>query len=508
MNLQSLFDNLITSGPKLSDPDVTVKIKALNIFQLGFIMLAPLLGLFYFYLGAISLFYVIIGAGLLMIPSVIILRKTKNILWVANYSIFILWATLFIVSWNTGAMTSEGVISTSWLLNGGILLLAVFLNGYAWAAFWALLIIVQTGVVTYLFHMGYPFPNLIPAGISSIYSLGVFLVAILAIFLMGLLFEREKRGIRNREQQKTGALLESKKYVDDLLARSPVPTFVINMDHRVIQWNRACQEMTGVGAEEILGKQVWEGFSIDDQRSLADILLEDPDFVAEAYGDSVRPGTETGWFQLEMFLPKLRGGSRALVTVAPISDSLGNAKGAIQTVQDITVRQNDPGGVPNDLTEDTEEIWTIPIFKIDSQGKISFWNKACEESFGYRTSQMLGKSPLIFLSKRYKDTFRQTIVRAFKGQSVNNKQWKYYTKGGAPIYVLAKAYPIEVSGQKRNECVIVNTNITDLKLKMKELEANAQESKEQLEDLAEEYDLLKKNIATYIRGKEKFDPNQ
>ena len=43
---------------------------------------------------------------------------------------------------------------------------------------------------------------------------------------------------------------------------------------------------------------------------------------------------------------------------------------------------------------------------------------------------------------------------------------------------------------------------------MKALEANAQESKEQLEDLAEEYDVLKKNIATYIRGKEKFDPNR
>ena len=126
MNLQSLFDDLITSGPKLSDPEVTRKIRALNVFQLGFIMLAPLFGLLYFYLGAISLFYVIIGAGLLMIPSVIILRTTKNILWVANYSIFVLWAALFIVSWNTGAMTSEGVISTSWLLNGGILLLAVF----------------------------------------------------------------------------------------------------------------------------------------------------------------------------------------------------------------------------------------------------------------------------------------------------------------------------------------------------------------------------------------------
>jgi DNA replication protein DnaC len=74
--------------------------------------------------------------------------------------------------------------------------------------------------------------------------------------------------------------------------------------------------------------------------------------------------------------------------------------------------------------------------------------------------------------------------------------------------VLAKAYPTEASEQRGKECIIVNTNITELKLQMKELEEDAQESKEQLESLAEEYDLLKKNIATYIRGKEKFDPNQ
>lgn len=508
MNLQSLFENLINSGPKFSEPELTRKIRALNIFQLGFIMLAPLLGLFYFYVGAISLFYVIIGAGLLMIPSVIILRKTKNILWVANYSIFVFWATLFIVSWNTGAMTSEGGMSTSWLLYGGILLLAVFLNGYAWGAFWALLVLVQAGVVSYLFHMGYPFPNLIPAGISGIYSLGMFLVALLVIFLIAFLFEREKSGITNREQQKTVALMESKKYVDDILARSPVPTFIINKDHQVIQWNPACQEMTGIGAEEILGKGVWEGFSIDDQRSLADILLEDPDFVADAYGDTVKSGTESGWYQLEMFLPNLKGGSRALVTVAPVSDTSGNARGVIQTVQDITARENDPSGIPNDFTEDTEEIWANPIFKIDSRGKISFWNRACEESFGYSTSQMLGRSPFTFLSKRYKDIFKKTIVSAFKGETVNNRQWKYYTKRGDPVYVLAKAYPTEASKQRGKECIIVNTNITELKLKMKELEEDAQESKEQLENLAEEYDLLKKNIATYIRGKEKFDPNQ
>ncbi len=508
MNLQSLFDNLITGGLKLSDPEEARKIKALNIFQLGFIMLAPLLGLFYFYVGAITLFYVIIAAGLLMIPSVILLRKTRNALWVGNYSILILWASLFVLSWNTGAITSEGMMVPSWLLNGGIILLAVFLNGYLWGVVWAFLVLVQTCLIIYLYYVGYPFPNLIPEGVSETYSLGIFLVALSAIFLLAFLFERERSEVLNREQGKSRALKESKKYVDNILAKSPVPTFIIDRDHRVIQWNRACQEVTGVPAEEVLGKEVWEGFTIDDQRSLADILLEDPDFVAEAYGDSVRPGTERGWYELEMFLPRFKGGLQALVTVAPILDTNGNAKGAIQTVQELDVRQNDLAVEVDSLTDETKETWANPIFKIDSKGKISFWNTACEEILGYSSTQMLGKSPFTFLSKRYRAAFKKTIVKVFKGKSFNNKQWKYYDKKGEPVYVLAKAYPLQTTDGKGRECVIVNTNITDLKMKMKELEADALESKEELKNLSEEYDLLKKNIATFIRGKEKFDPNQ
>jgi hypothetical protein len=48
----------------------------------------------------------------------------------------------------------------------------------------------------------------------------------------------------------------------------------------------------------------------------------------------------------------------------------------------------------------------------------------------------------------------------------------------------------------------VNTDITDLALRMKELEREAVEAKEKLKSMNDEYVLLRKNIATYIRKKD------
>src|SRR4030043_584672 len=113
MNLEYILNNLITSGIELLDPDVVRKFKVLNIFQLVLIMLSPILGLFYFYIGATILFYALISVGLFMIAGIILLRKTKNIALVGNYAVFILWAAISIISWNTGAISFEGFINPS-----------------------------------------------------------------------------------------------------------------------------------------------------------------------------------------------------------------------------------------------------------------------------------------------------------------------------------------------------------------------------------------------------------
>jgi len=62
--------------------------------------------------------------------------------------------------------------------------------------------------------------------------------------------------------------------------------------------------------------------------------------------------------------------------------------------------------------------------------------------------------------------------------------------------------PIEAAEGENKECAVVNTNITALRLRLKEVELYAAESKEKLKNLTKEYDLLKKNVATMIRKKD------
>jgi PAS domain S-box-containing protein len=502
MDLESLFNNFITSGTKSSDPVLTGKIKALNSFQLLFMMLAPLLGLYYFfYIEAISLFYVTTIAGLLMIPSIIVLRKTQNVVFVSNYAIFVLWATLFILSWNTGAMTSEGVIRPSWILNMGLILLALFFGGYLWGIIWAALVFLQIAILIYLFRIDYPFPNLIPEQSTQVYTLGTFMFGLLSILAVAFLLERERRKALSREQGKSKALDESERCMGDMLERSPIPTFMLDSQHHVTHWNNACQEMTGILTEDALGKVVWEGFAMDERGTLADILLEDPEFVTERCSRSITPGTETGWYELEMFLPKLRGGARALITVAPVFDSHGGIKGAIQTVQEAKI----PPAEESEAADNFSGFVASPIYRVDSRGKITFWNSACEDSFGYSSSQMLGKSPLALLAKQHRPVFKRTIVRIFRGDPLIERQWEYQNRRGEPLYVLAKAYPLQSADGEGKECVIVNSNVTELHLKMKRLEAYAQESREELKTLSEQYNLLRKNIANFLRGKRKIN---
>jgi PAS domain S-box-containing protein len=333
MNIDILFSNLLTSGQILSEPEIQRKLRILNLFHLTFIMMAPLLGLFYFSLGALTLLHSTVAAGSLMILSMTLLRKTKNIPWCSNLAILVAWAWLFTIVWNTGAISIEGMINPGLILNAGLILLAVFFGGYLWGTFWTIVVFLETGLIVSLYLVRFQFPNQIPVQISAIYHLGTFLVALLAMVLVAFLFEREKEEALLREEGKSRVLRESKKYVDDILERSPIATFIIDRRHRVVQWNLACRKMTGIEAEEILGQRVCESFWMDERGSLADMVIEAPEGIQQSYKSSILSKTELGWYELDIVLPNLAGGQRSIVTAAPILDDLGMVRGAIQTLQ-------------------------------------------------------------------------------------------------------------------------------------------------------------------------------
>ena len=497
MNLESILNNLITSGIKLSDPDIIRKYKVLNIFQLALIMLAPIMGLFYFYIGATPLFYTSIATGIFMIGGIALLRKTKNIVLVGNYAVFILWATISIIAWNTGAISFEGVINPSWLLNAGLILFAIFLNGYLSGTIWATIVFIETGIIIILYRNGHQFPNLISPEITATYFMGTYLICLLAILLFAFLFEREKSEALIREHEKSSTIRESKRYMDDIFDRYPLPTFVLDRSHRVIQWNRACRELSGIPTEEILGKEVWDGFMINDQGSIADIVIEDIDSIIEDFSDSIVSQADSGWFEMDTYLPKLKDGRRVIITAAPIFDKNGFVRGAIQTIQEVKKIPTESG------TQDyLDETFPKPVFSIDSKGKIKFWNKACVNAYGYEASQMLGKSPLHLVAKRYRNLFKDTLIKVLKGETFTKVEWRYMSDKGKPIYVMARVFPSQVKEEEEVECVIVNTDVTELRLKLKKISRYAAESNDKFKNLSEEHALLKKNIATFIRKKD------
>jgi PAS domain-containing protein len=72
------------------------------------------------------------------------------------------------------------------------------------------------------------------------------------------------------------ALLESDARMNSIIQGSPLPQFVIDKDHRVISWNRAIEEYSGVKAAEILGKRVpWTILYNTERPILADLLVDE-----------------------------------------------------------------------------------------------------------------------------------------------------------------------------------------------------------------------------------------
>lgn len=502
MNLDAFFDDLLTSGVTLADPQRIRRLRVLNAVHLVVIMSAPFLGLFYFYIGAVALFHAAVVTGLLTACSLLLMRKTKSVTLHGTLVIAILWGLTFLISWNTGGITYEGVLNPSWILKGCLVLLAVFLMGYLHGTIWTSVAFLDIGLVVYLFRIRFQFPNLIPYDMAATYHLATLFIGFLVMVLMAFLFESDREEALAREHVKTQAFRESQRYLDEILERSPIPTFVIDRSHRVVQWNPACRALTGLSTAEVVGKGVWEGLSAENGKSLADMVLENPASIEEQFSDSILSKSESGWFEVEVFLPRFDSGRQAVVSVAPLVDEGGTIRGAIQTVQEAVVAVDTDlirrGGGSNAVNENA----LAPVFRVNGQGKIVAWNEACEEHFGYSSAHIIGQDAVNLLSKRHRPLFEETIGKALGGDASGHKTWRYQHKDGKPLYMIARVYPVAARDGEGAECAVVNTDVTELAVRLRQAEFEAAEAKERLKSVREEHDLLKRNIATFIRGKE------
>jgi PAS domain S-box-containing protein len=134
---------------------------------------------------------------------------------------------------------------------------------------------------------------------------------------------------------------ESQRRLTDIINFLPDATLVIDDEGRVIAWNRAIEEMTGVTAEEMLGKGDYEyavPFYGERRPILIDLVLLPREELERKYGHIERKGSVLNG---ETYTPALKGGGRYMYgTASALHDSQGKVVGAIESIRDITERKD------------------------------------------------------------------------------------------------------------------------------------------------------------------------
>ncbi len=142
-------------------------------------------------------------------------------------------------------------------------------------------------------------------------------------------------------KQAEDALRSNQKTFSDIIKFLPNATFAIDKKGHVIIWNEAIEQMTGIPAAKMLGKDGYAHaipFYGKARPQLLNLLFEDHNKAAALYPQIIREGDTLG---VEVFCDALYNNKGAWVfaKAAPLHDPDGNIIGAIQSVRDISERK-------------------------------------------------------------------------------------------------------------------------------------------------------------------------
>lgn len=145
------------------------------------------------------------------------------------------------------------------------------------------------------------------------------------------------RDITARKQIEDAKQIAEQRLVN-IIEFLPDATFVINENREIIAWNHACEIMTGVKKDELLGRKDYayaEPFLGKKRPMLVD-LLDAPSPEIEANYKYIQ--RKDGMIFGESFFPDLRGGQGAHLwgIASPLFDQQGRRCGAIEALRDLT----------------------------------------------------------------------------------------------------------------------------------------------------------------------------
>jgi PAS domain S-box-containing protein len=207
------------------------------------------------------------------------------------------------------------------------------------------------------------------------------------------------RNVTERRQAEA-ALMAAEQDARHILDNLPDATLVINAEGKVVLWNKAMEALTGVKAEEMLGKGNFEygiPFYGVPRPLLADVVLH-PEEVEKYY--SV--------YQYENYVlvgetdaTHLRGKGQYLWgTAAPLYDRQGNLVGAVECLRDMTEQRRRREALTADLAicRQQEQLLRCAVdslgamvMTVDTHGAITYASPSVQQLLGHPADEVVCK---------------------------------------------------------------------------------------------------------------------
>jgi PAS domain S-box-containing protein len=270
----------------------------------------------------------------------------------------------------------------------------------------------------------------------------------------------------NKNNSSDKELLKKINELEAIITEAPIPMLVINKDHIIIHYNKACEKLTGFSREEMIGTDnQWKAFYAKKRPIMVDLIVDKASDakIFKHYGYKYKQLKSTNErYTAEDFFPDLgENGKWLFFTVAPIKDKNNDIIGAVETLQDITDEKNAEEKMRNSKKHYRMlvEFVPYPIIVYDGEGLTSYLNPAFTKTFGWALEELEGKA-IPFVPEELDKETEDVLRKFFKERSLTRYETQRYTKDGVLLDVIMWATSFSRDGQNSNENFVILRDIT------------------------------------------------
>jgi PAS domain S-box-containing protein len=293
------------------------------------------------------------------------------------------------------------------------------------------------------------------------------------------------------------ALISANRQLNDIIEFLPDATLVIDKDEKVIAWNRAIEEMTGISKEEMIGKG-------DRAYSVPFFGDRQPNLLIDARDEDLESRYQHVWRKGGIqygatYDPSVYGGKGAYLfaTGAPLYDAHGNRVGAIESIRDVTEQKKAEEALRQseekyrELVENANSI----ILRMDYMGHVTFFNEFAQGFFGYSEEEIMGKNVVGTIVPPVESTTGRDLRLMVEDIAVNPERYasninENMRRGGERVWIAWTNKPIRSENGRVMETLCVGNDITERKQAEEELKHSEERFKVFFECAPDPYYLI------------------